>query len=162
MEEQAADHLLLTTVYLSRLLRKHAKVRGMRITAFSVLNNLEHWAPRASNGTLSQKELADMEEVTQATMSTLIGKLRKEGLVYCERDENDTRTTNVGLTGKGTRYLKREGTEMRALMRSVLDELSPDERKTVAESQRILADLFLNSGKIQGKMKNTSGSEKRS
>ena len=152
MKAETENNLLLTTVYLSRLLTKHAKKRGIRTTAFSVLNNLEHWGALNESGTLTQKELADMEDVTPATMSTLIRDLKSEKLLYTSTSKADGRSVNVGLTKKGSKYLAVEGQKMRALMGSLLDELSEAELASIWEGQQILAKLCLSSSSIQAKM----------
>ena len=157
MLEQTSDNLLLTTVYLSRLLTKHAKERGLRVTAFSVLNNLEHWGERSASGGLTQKQLADMEDVRQATMSTLVADLQAQGLVSCGRDEHDGRTVNVRLTSKGKQHLAREGHLMRSMMADLLTALDAEQLAVLSNAQSLLADLCLNSDAVQGKVTGKGG-----
>lgn len=164
MIEDTAENLLLSTVYISRLLTKQAKKSQLSITAFSVLNNLEHWGqgPKLKNpkGTLTPKELADMEDVTQATMSNLIGNLEKEGLVFCERSQADRRSTNVGLTKKGSKHLLREGIALKNVIKDILLDLSPSKLSKVQAGSHVLAEHLVVSASVQSTMKQESSSRK--
>jgi len=82
--------------------------RDISRTGVSVLNTLEQIDPQRIT------RLAEIENVTQPTMTLLIDKLQLMGLVERHRDNDDRRATLISLTRTGKSYLsqrRRIGTE---------------------------------------------------
>ncbi len=75
--------------------RRLAKEAGMTAVQFRVLQII------AENGHATPTAIAHRMGVTQATMTALIDKLVKRGLVERRRSETDRRQTNVFITEAG-------------------------------------------------------------
>ncbi len=143
---------MLCTVYIHRLIRNQARNSAENWAELSVLNNIEHWGSRTGAngvGALSQKELANHEQVSQAAMSNTIKKLRARDLVRCDKSESDARSLLVSLTPKGRRHLAKQGPLVKEVFDQLLESLSPTEIKTLAAGQRILSDALKQSAAVQ-------------
>lgn len=72
-------------------------------------------------------ELADSEALAQPTVTQLVDKLERRGLVVRERSAGDGRVVLVSITSDGRQQLEEAREQTRALMRSTMDELSDEE-----------------------------------
>ncbi|WP_321971784.1 MarR family winged helix-turn-helix transcriptional regulator [Paratractidigestivibacter sp.] len=80
------------------------------------------------HGRIAQKELLAMTSTTSASLSEVLAKLEREGLIERGRSETDKRQLEIKLTPEGTRMasdLIREEEDFEA---GALSVLSPDER----------------------------------
>ena len=139
-EEQLKSDLLLTTVYFHRMLTRRSRELSIGGAELSVLNSLEHWG--GARSTLTQKELAGLEQISQAAVSNLVRKLDERGLVRCRKNPEDSRSTLVSLTARGKKQLAAHGRTMRAVFDDVIEQLSAREREQVAAAQRALARVL--------------------
>jgi DNA-binding MarR family transcriptional regulator len=84
-------------------------------------------------------ELADLANVTRATMTGLIDTLERDALVTREPDADDRRMTSVTLTAKGHALLRRILPGYFQHMTRLMAPLSESERKALA---RLLVKLI--------------------
>ena len=157
--EELKSDLLLSAVYIHRLIRNQARNSTESWSELAVLNNLDHWGGELKGrklGALTQKELAQHEQVSQAAMSNIIKKLRMRELVRCDKDESDSRTTLVSLTAKGRRHLAKQGPLIKEVLDQLLDGLTPSELKDLAKGQRILSRALKSSNEVQQAMKSAA------
>ena len=153
--EDLKSDLLLSAVYIHRLVRNRARSSTESWSELAVLNNLDHWGGELGGrrlGALTQKELAQHEQVSQAAMSNLVKMLRKRGLVRCDKSERDSRATLVSLTPKGRRHLAKQGPIIKQVLDQILDGLSTAELRDLAKGQRILSKALKSSQEIQQAM----------
>ena len=85
--------------------------------------------------------LAASEAVAQPTMTTLVGRLERDGLVTRESDPGDARAVLVTLTPEGLMRLKRIREARAATIEARLRELDPDEREALAAALPALEKL---------------------
>jgi DNA-binding MarR family transcriptional regulator len=86
---------------LVRLLRHEVRVGQVSPTATAVLVALD------TDGSKRVSELADIAQVTQPTMTTLLRKLHDDGIVTRAADARDQRVVLIELTGDGRALLTR-------------------------------------------------------
>jgi DNA-binding MarR family transcriptional regulator len=91
-------------------------------TATSVLALLRDSGPRRIT------DLAAAEAVAQPTMTTLVGRLERQGLVERRPDPSDARAVLVALTDRGREALARQGAERAAVLSARLESLAPADR----------------------------------
>jgi len=157
LEELKSD-LLLSTVYIHRLLRNQARNSTESWSELAVLNNLDHWGGQLAGrklGSLTQKELAQHELVSQAAMSNLVKKLRTRDLVHCEKSTSDSRTTLVSLTPKGRRHLAKQGPMIKQVLDQLLEGLTQAELRQLAKGQQILSKALKSSQAVQRAVSNS-------
>lgn len=58
------------------------------------------------DGAIGQRELMDRQHVSSATMSVMLSRMEKEGLVERQRNEVSAKEYIVNITDKGVEYLK--------------------------------------------------------
>lgn len=78
---------------------------------------------------ISQKELAEILGVRPASVSELVTKLERKGLVRREKDEQDRRSMRLTLTEAGQQHVSRSEVDPAAPFQT----LTPEEQKTLAE-----------------------------
>jgi DNA-binding MarR family transcriptional regulator len=96
--------------------------RDMSRSAASVLGTLRDTGPRRIT------ELAGVEAVAQPTMTTLVGRLERDGLVTRQADPADARAVRVAITDEGRERLARMRAQRAALLDADLANLSAEER----------------------------------
>lgn len=73
--------------------------RDMSLTASATLHTLERYGPQRLT------HLASLEGITQPTMTVLVTRLERNGLVERRAAPTDRRAVLVGLTAAGERYV---------------------------------------------------------
>src|SRR3954452_3668708 len=110
--------------------------RELSRTAASVLATLRDGGPKRITA------LAESEAIAQPTVTTLVGRLERDGLVQRAPDPDDARAVRVHLTNAGRARLD----EMRAARAVLLDarlaRLTDDERAVLAAALPVLDKLM--------------------
>lgn len=109
--------------------------RDLSRSAASVLGTLRDAGPSRIT------ELAAIEAVAQPSMTTLVGRLERDGLVTRSPDPEDARAVRVAITAEGLERLTRMRAQRAALMEAALAELEPGERAAVAAALPALKKL---------------------
>jgi DNA-binding MarR family transcriptional regulator len=104
-------------------------------TAASVLASLRDHGPQRITA------LAASEAVAQPTMTTLVGRLERDGLVERAGDPADARAVLVSITAEGLERLLRIREARAAAIEARLQELDPDEREALAAALPALSKL---------------------
>jgi DNA-binding MarR family transcriptional regulator len=117
------------------LLVRHL-ARGTNLTSRTLLATLDADGP----GRLTV--LATATGVSQPSMTQLVGRLEREGLVVRLADPDDARATLVAITkaGRALRAELRESQHER--LGGLLDTLSPDEEATLSLAMRVALPLI--------------------
>jgi DNA-binding MarR family transcriptional regulator len=121
-EERVAhisSRLLPATALLTRLVGRHLSGALSRSEA-GLLNTLRAGPRRIT-------ELAELESLAQPTMTLLVKRLEKQGLVVRERGADDGRVVLVSLTPAGAAALDAFVAQAAATVRDYLAE-TPDEQ----------------------------------
>jgi DNA-binding MarR family transcriptional regulator len=83
-------------------------------------------------------ELAESEALAQPTVTKVVDNLQQRGLVVRERDPGDGRVVRVSITPAGRRTIESSRSQVQALMRDTVQELSDGElAELVAASQTL-------------------------
>jgi DNA-binding MarR family transcriptional regulator len=104
-------------------------------TAASVLASLRDGGPQRITA------LAASEAVAQPTMTTLVGRLERDGLASRATDPADARAVLVSLTPEGLMRLKGIREARAAAIEARLRELDPAEREALAAAMPVLEKL---------------------
>ena len=137
--EAIADQLHSAAIHLLRQLRKEDDASGLsapRLSALSVV---------VFGGPLTLGELARAEQVKPPTMTRIVTRLEKEGLVKRKGDPHDGRLTHIEATSKGrkvlaagrTRRVKKLASAVRSMEKKELAEL----RRGVQRLEDMIATL---------------------
>jgi DNA-binding MarR family transcriptional regulator len=133
-EELSAELERRLTALLRATLR--SSPRALSRTATSVLAALR------DHGPCRVTELAAAEAVAQPTMTTLIGRLERDGYVRRAADVDDRRAIRVSITDDGRDVLDRSTEARRTLLGSQLAALDADDRARIAAALPALDRLI--------------------
>ena len=131
-----ADEYTARLSKLVRLLIRETAGTGMSRTSLSVLATLR------DAGTARITELAETEHVAQPSMTTLVSRLEKQGLVQRRADPQDGRAVAVVLTPAGRAELERMTAARIELLAHRLESLTPGERTALAAALPALDRLI--------------------
>ena len=109
--------------------------RELSRSAASVLGTLRDLGPTRIT------ELAQLEAVTQPTMTTLVTRLERDGLVTRSPDPADARAVLAGITDEGLARLASMRAARAAVLDAALDELEPRDREALQNALPVLEKL---------------------
>lgn len=92
------------------------------------------------NGSLTQNELARFRQVTPATISIMLDRMERDGLVVRDSMWGNNRANKVRLTEKGSELYARLDAFMASESDVVFNGLSDEEKEQVAEIFRKITD----------------------
>lgn len=101
---------------------------GLTMPQFVTLNVLH-----ASGSPCPMGALADTVDQCSATMTGIVDRLVRLGLVERRRSETDRRSVLVGLTPAGEALLRRAKEQRQERVRKILAHFAPEERRTVIQ-----------------------------
>jgi DNA-binding MarR family transcriptional regulator len=129
-----ATHLLTRASRLTRLLLRLGPRELSRTEAGLLVTLLD--GPRRVT------ELAVTEALAQPTVTQLVDKLERRGLVVRERSADDGRVVLVSVSAEGRRQLEATRAHSRALMRETVAELSDEELDQLVAAGETLLRLI--------------------
>jgi DNA-binding MarR family transcriptional regulator len=109
-------------------------------TAASVLATVRDAGPRRIT------ELAESEAIAQPTVTTLVGRMERDGLVERRPDPGDARAVLVHLTDDGLTRLNEMRVAREALLDARLQTLTADEREVLAAALPVLDKVLKEEG----------------
>lgn len=119
-QDEAAELLAQIALTVTTVLTRLAAEHDISLTQLRVLGILRDHAPRMT-------ELADFLGLEKSTMSGLIARAERRGLVARVPDDDDARATTVTMTPAGHRLAARLARQVHAGLRPFVDRLSDDE-----------------------------------
>jgi DNA-binding MarR family transcriptional regulator len=123
---------------VGRIVRSLVRESGsLSRTQTSVLAGLRDGGPRRIS------ELAHAERVTQPSMTTLVSRLERQGLVERAQDATDGRVVNVSITAPGLGALERSSAAMTATLAARIGALTAADQRALAAALPALARLAL-------------------
>lgn len=130
--EGLADALVPTAFVTMAVLNKIGAENDLSLTLIRVLGILLDRRPRMA-------ELADYLGLERQTMSGLIARAEKRGLVARAPNVEDGRATDVFLTSEGGKLVKRLHAQTQQALAPLTEQLSPSDQRQLQELlQRML------------------------
>jgi DNA-binding MarR family transcriptional regulator len=117
------------------VVRQTAALGEASLTAAVTLGTLASGGPRRIT------ELAESGGVSQPSMTALVTRLEREGLVTRRGDPTDGRIVLVVITEAGRAVLHRRSTSRLAFLSSVIDELPARQQQALADAVEALRRL---------------------
>jgi DNA-binding MarR family transcriptional regulator len=103
---------------ITKELAKRAQLTGPQLTVVKILETI---------GELSLTELSEKIRAQNSTVTGIIDRMEREGLVLRERSTEDRRVVKIRLTPKGMDLARDVPVEPMVIFRSALEALSKDE-----------------------------------
>jgi DNA-binding MarR family transcriptional regulator len=119
------DHLVRSRVYRGRL----TGIAGVELgpSGYSILTSLE------SDGAQRLIDLAEQFSLDQSTISRRVAALERLGYVARQTDERDKRASLISISSAGRKALRRRRSAILTSLTALIEEWSPEERRTLAE-----------------------------
>lgn len=126
-EGELGARIGLAAARLTRSLRKRLS-GSLTLSQLSALHLIEREGPLAIG------ELAEAEGVAAATMTRVVDRLEKEGLVRRRGSSDDRRSIVLTVTAKGRRSVEQRRRSRTAYIARRLARLSDDQRRALREA----------------------------
>jgi DNA-binding MarR family transcriptional regulator len=110
------------------VIRQTAALREGSFTSVSTLSTLD------STGPCRLTDLAVREGVSQPSMTSLVARLARQGLVSRGTDPSDGRIVLVAITDAGREVLRRRGASRVAFVASLIGALDPADQAALAQA----------------------------
>jgi DNA-binding MarR family transcriptional regulator len=132
---ELADGLHSAAIHLLRQLRVEDRVSGIGPAQLSALSVL------VFGGSMSLKQLAEIEQVRPPTMVRIVRGLVKQHLATSQIDCDDARKVHISASSRGRALMLRARSRRVDALARMLAVKSKVERAEVANAVRILRDL---------------------
>ncbi len=130
----AGELLLRTAECLTALLHSPTAQAGLNESRYHVLDALR----RKGSGSCSQTELATHLLQSESNLSTLVERMRQDGLISRVRSESDRRVALIGLSDAGREALARADRARQRAAAAVLDVFDAEGEGALCTSLRRL------------------------
>ncbi len=147
------DSILETIVYLytesrrvTKEVARRADLTGPQLTVLKVLEGV---------GDLSLSELSERIRAQNSTVTGIIDRMEREGLVVRARSTEDRRVVHIQLTEKGARIAREIAVEPMEVFRSALESLSAGEMRDLLKILTKIAQ------RVQGIVKRDVGAAEK-
>jgi DNA-binding MarR family transcriptional regulator len=118
--------------------KKIQKEYGISIPQMLCLDFLK----RSQNFQSTQKQLRDFLNLNSSTVTGIINRLEKRGLIARLPKRDDKRTTHIILTSKGSKLLENTPPLLHDRLSKKLENLSNEKRKDIDNTLEILIKYF--------------------
>ncbi|GEL94057.1 MarR family winged helix-turn-helix transcriptional regulator [Cellulomonas composti] len=120
------DALGRTSFLLTAVLTRLGADNELSLTQLRLLGVLRDRRARVT-------ELADRLGLDKSTMSGLVARAERRGLVERDRNPHDGRVVEISLTAEGERFARRVEQQAREVLTPALDRLPPARQAQLAE-----------------------------
>jgi len=136
------DDIILRTFILfvqtADTVLKYADTHFYRKSRLSVIKFMVLRILAANGGTMTPSEIAEWTFRERHNITTLVERLKQDGLVRTERRNRDKRFVNVTLTGKGRKVLKQATPVATEIINKVMLSISEGDAIPLEKSLRVL------------------------
>ncbi|MGW2745407.1 MarR family winged helix-turn-helix transcriptional regulator [Streptomyces sp. NPDC001450] len=129
------DDLTRAIENFNRFYIRLASVQKLSFTTLSVLDTL------AFRGPTRLTDLVRTEQLSQPGVTQLVTRLERDGLVERRPDPTDGRAVLVHITEEGRKIGQARHADRARHLRPLIDELTSEERRTIAAALPVFAHL---------------------
>jgi MarR family 2-MHQ and catechol resistance regulon transcriptional repressor len=115
---------------------KYADAHLYRKARLSISKLIVMRALASNNGSITPSELAEWTQTERHNITTLIERMKRDGLIRTERNPRDRRFVNVSLTDKGREVLMQAMPVAREIVDQVMSSISEDDALLLEKSLR--------------------------
>jgi len=117
---------------------RYANAHFYRKEGLSVIKVIVLQVLATNGGTMTPSEIAEWTFRERHNITTLVDRLKRDGLVRVERNNRDKRFVNVSLTTKGRKVLKQAMPVAREIVNRVMLSISEGDAVPLEKSLRVL------------------------
>jgi len=127
--------LLVQTAYA---ILKYADAHLYKKARLSISKLIVMRALATNKGVMTPSELAKWTQTERHNITTLIERMKRDGLIKTERNPRDRRFVNVSLTDKGRKVLMQAMLVAREIVDQVMSSIGEDDALLLEKSLRVL------------------------
>ncbi len=144
-------HRLIDVAHEDRILRtfvlfvqtadtimKYANTHLYRKERLSIIKVIVLRVLVANGGTMAPSEIAEWTFTERHNITTLVNRLKRDGLVRVERNNRDKRFVSVSLTAKGRKVLKQAMPVAREIVNRAMSSISESDAIPLEKSLKVL------------------------
>ncbi len=113
-----------------------SKTGEFTIAQYRALNLLDH------SGQMTVNDLKTQLNIAQSSASGLVDRLEQLGLIKRKAGENDKRVTELNLSSKAKKILKKNNDSMDEVYKNILGQLDYNDQKLFIDSFKNLLNLI--------------------
>ena len=117
---------------------KYADAHLYRKARLSISKLIVMRAIASNNGVITPSEIAKWTQTERHNITTLIERMKRDGLIRTERNPRDRRFVNVSLTDKGRKVLIQAMLVAREIVDQVMSSIGEDDALLLEKSLRVL------------------------
>jgi len=125
-------------VQAADVIMKHANTHFYRKEGLSTIKVIVLRVLAANGGTMTPSQIAEWTFRERHNITTLIDRMKRDGLVRIERNNRDKRFVNISLTAKGRKILKQAMPVAREIVNRVMLSISEGDAGPLEKSLRVL------------------------
>ncbi len=135
------DTILMTFIMFvqtAHIVLKYADAHFYRKTGLSAMKFIVLNALAVNGGSMRPSEIAEWTYRERHNITTLVDRLKRDGLVKTNRNSKDRRVTTVTLTDKGQHVLSEATPVSREIVKEVMRSFSEDDAVLLEKQLRVL------------------------
>ena len=136
------DNIILRTFILfvqtADAVLKYSDAQFYRETRLSVIKHVVLQVLATNGGTMTPSQIAEWTFRERHNITTLINRLKRDGLVRTERENRDKRSVNVILTPKGRKVLEQSTPVARNIVERVMLSIGEEDAAWLGKSLSVL------------------------
>ncbi len=125
-------------VQTARAVLKYADINFHREARLSVIKFIVLKVLDVNSDSMTPSEIAEWTRTERHNITTLIDRLKQDGLVTAERNKRDKRSMNITLTDKGQEVLSQATPVAREIMHQVMLSIGEGDAALLEEPLRVL------------------------
>ena len=122
----------LISKYIDAYFYQKANISFTKFMALKVL--------ASGNGVMNPTQLAEWTQTELHNITTLVARLKKDGLVYTNRSDIDNRKVNVILTDKGRKVLSEATPVAKELIDKIMSSITKTDAVELSKMLEVLRD----------------------
>lgn len=139
--DEEAVSILQAILALGRRLRSERPEGAVTLSAISLLGTLRRLGP------MSATKLAAEERLQPQSLTRMVARLEKDGLIERQRSRDDRRAVTIALTEKGRSVLAEDlRSRLKWLQASMAEALSDEERASLIAAAGAMQRLAFHKG----------------
>ena len=135
---------LMLLTQTSRLINKYIEAYFYQKTTISFTKFMALKVLESGNGVMTPTQLAEWTQTELHNITTLVSRLKKDGLVSTNRSDIDNRKVNVILTDKGRKVLSEATPVARKLIDQIMSSITKTDAVKFSKILEVLRDNAYN------------------
>jgi len=131
---------LMLLTQTARLISKYMDAYFYNKARFSFIKFMALKTLASRNGVMTPTQIAEWTQTELHNITTLVARLKKEGLVYTERSNIDKRNVNVFLTEKGRMVLNQVMPVAREIIDQIMSSITETDASNLSPMLEVLRD----------------------